>query len=208
MTASIHSAFLIWEDEDTESERWWLSRAREAGAAGRRDFFIAEDDITNVLVCVLLPQGARRYHVLSIVSLDEHITIGEAMTAAKAAVVEWLNAPHEPVMRQIVQRWRLRRSFTMVWRNLPLAFGGFGIGAALGLVVAFFAVTSNLIGWPMLAVGIVFGAAAGPALKFLVDWRSASATISGPWGRFTMVTVAALIGAAIFAGGVFTLFWN
>lgn len=208
MTAPLHSAFLIWEDEDANSEHWWLSRARESGAAGRRDFFIAEDDVTNVLVCVLLPHGARRYHVLSIVSLDEHVNVGEAMAVAKNAAIEWLNAPHEPVMRQIVQRWRLRRALTMIWRNVPLALAGFAVGGILGLLVAIFAVTSNLIGWPMLAVGIVLGAAAGPLLKFLVDRRSAAATVSGPWKRFTMVTIAAILGAATFAGAVFTLFWS
>ena len=208
MTALTNNAFLIWEDEDANSEHWWLSRSRESGAAGRRDFFIAEDDVTNVLVCVLLPHGARRYHVLSIVSLDEHVNVGEALAVAKNAVVEWLNAPHEPMMRQVVQRWRLRRALTTIWRNVPLALAGFAVGGVLGLLVAIFAVTSNLIGWPMLVVGVVLGAAAGPLLKFLVDRRSAAATVSGPWRRFTMVTIAAIFGAATFAGAVFTLFWS
>ncbi len=208
MTAPIHNAFLIWEDEDANSDRWWLARARESGGAGRRDFFIAEDDVTNVLVCVLLPHGARRYHVLSIVSLDEHVNVGEAVAVAKNAVVDWLNVPHEPTMRQIVQRWRLRRGLIMIWRNGPLALAGFAVGGVLGLLVAIFAVTSSLIGWPMLVVGIVLGAAAGPLLKYLVDRRSAAATVSGPWKRFTMVTIAAIFGAATFAGAIFTLFWN
>jgi len=208
MTAPIHGAFLIWEDEDANSDRWWLSRARESAAADRRDFFIAEDDVTNVLVCVLLPHGARRYHVLSIVPLDEYVNVNEAIAVAKQAVVTWQNAPHEPIMRQMVQRWRLRRGLTLMWRSVPLIAAGFAVGGVLGLLVAVFAVTSNLIGWPMLVAGIVLGAAAGPLLKFLVDRRSAAATVSGPWKRFTMVTIAAILGAATFAGAVFTLFWS
>jgi len=208
MTALIHSAFLIWEDEDANSDRWWRARARESGAAGRRDFFIAEDDVTNVLVCVLLPHGARRYHVLSIIPLDEYVHVSEAMAAAKATVVEWLNAPHEPAMRQIVQRWRLLRGLTMIWRTVPLVLAGLGVGGVVGSLVAIFAVTSNLIGWPMLAIGVVLGAAAGPLLKFLIDRRSAAATVSGPWKRFATVTIAAIVGATIFAGAIFTLFWN
>jgi hypothetical protein len=209
MTApTINSAFLIWEDEDPGSDRWWITRAREASAAGRRDFFIAEDDLTNVLVCVMLPERARRYHIITVIFLGEFAARSDALSAAKTAVVDWLDAPHDPVTRQIVQRWRLLRLSKTIWRNLPLALAGFAIGGALGLMVAVFAVSSGLVGWPMLLAGLVIGAGAGPALKYLIDRRSAAATVSGPWGRFALVTIAAIMGAAVLAGGVFTLFWN
>jgi hypothetical protein len=57
----------------------------------------------------------------------------------------------------------------------------------------------------MLAAGLVIGAGAGPALKFLANRRSKSA-ISGPWVRFTIITLAAISGAVLTAGGVLALF--
>ncbi|MSO73214.1 MAG: hypothetical protein EXQ84_06340 [Rhodospirillaceae bacterium] len=201
------STFLIWEDEGPTSERWWISGARETVAGDRRDFFIAEDDVTEVLVCVMLPQHARRYHILSIVNLADHLSQDRALAAAKAVVAACIEAPNDPVTRQLVQRWRLRRFTTNVWRNLPLALGGFALGGVLGFLVAMFAVSSALVGWPMMAVGLMIGAGAGPVLKYVVDRNAAKAAL-GPWGRFATATIAAMLGAAVFAGGVFTLFWN
>ncbi len=201
-------AFLIWEDEGPGSGHWWLTRAHEMNAAGRRDFLIAEDDLTESVICITRPPGGRRYAVIAVMWMDDFASRADAVAAAKTAAAQWLDVPHDPAARQTVQRWRLVRLWRIIWRHLPLAFAGFGLGAVLGLAVALFAVSSGLVGWPMFAAGLLIGAGSGLALKFLVDRRSRAAEISGPWARFFVLTAAAAAGAALAAGGIFILFWN
>jgi len=85
------------------------------------------------------------------------------------------------------------------------------IGGLLGFAVAMFAVSSGLVGWPMVLAGVFIGASAGTFLKFVADRKpseGASPALAGSWGRFAVVTIAAMIGAGIGSGGVLMLFWN
>ena len=197
--------FLIWEDEDAGSERWWLSRAREVTAEGRSDYFIAEDDVTGTLVGVALPPEARRYRVVTVVPLTE--ARGEALAAAKTGILSWRLAPMDPARRRAIRRWRLVRAVRVVARYLPLVFAGLAIGGLLGFAVALFAVSSGTIGWPMTVVGLILGASAGPVLKVLVDLKF-KGIAAGPWTRFAVATGATAAGAAASVISMLTLFWS
>ena len=202
MSAPSDNVFLIWEDEEPGSEQWWLARAHE-GAGKKREIFIAEDDLAGYLVGVMRRPPATRYKVIAAVPLADTGDRARAIADAKTAVANWLASGP----RDNIWRWRLARWSKLAWSQFPITLAGFAVGSALGLVVAFFAVSSGLVGWPMLAAGLVIGAGSGPALKFLVDRRPKNAA-TGPWARFTIITLAAVIGASLTAGGVFTLFWE
>jgi hypothetical protein len=58
----------------------------------------------------------------------------------------------------------------------------------------------------MLVSGIFIGAGAGWLLKRLADLRPKA--LPGSWGRFAVVMAAAVVGTALSAGSIFTLFWN
>jgi xanthosine utilization system XapX-like protein len=192
--------FLIWEDELPGADRWWLARARENGPQGRTDYFIAEDDVTDSIVAVALRPKARAYHVIAAVPIDDGDAAG-AVASAKSMVAQWCAAPHDTPG---VWGWRIQRMAKIAWRNLPIAMGGLGAGALLGTAVALFAISSGVVGWPMAVMGMLIGASAGPAIKLIVDRRHST----GAWARFAVVTCAAMIGAALSAGGMLTLFWN
>jgi len=204
--AARNAPFLIWEDADTNNERWWLARAHEATEAGR-DFFVAEDDVTDCLVGVMRPARGARFHVVAVLPLQNFAGRASAVAEIKGAVVRWLADPTDTVVRSAVSRWRLGRAMKILRRNLPTILAGFAIGAMLGLFVALFAVSSGLVGWPMMLAGLTIGALAGPTLKFIVDRRAAQARV-GFWARFAIVTVAAIAGAAVTTGSVLTLFWD
>jgi hypothetical protein len=196
------AAFLIWEDRQENSGQWWLTRARHPGA----DFFIAEDDFTGrLLVMVRRPAPAGGYKVTGAVRLG-NTTLDDAIVVAKGQALGWLRAPGASPYRREVTRWRLHRFLSLSWRQLPLAVAAFLIGAALGFAVALFAVSTELVGWPMLVIGLALGAAAGPVLRFIADRKLSSGL--GPWARFAVVTVSALLGAALTVGGGMMMFWD
>ncbi len=195
-------SFLIWEDEEPGSEQWWLARAHESDNASR-DFFIAEDDLTGYLVGIVRRDNSSSYKVISATPISSGQDTLSFVSSAKAAVTLWVSTGE----REHVWRWRLARWLKLTWLQTPIAFAGFVVGGLLGLIFGFFAVSSGIVGWPMLAAGLAIGAGAGPALKFLVDRRPKQPVV-GPWVRFVVVTLSASAGAAVSAGGVFALFWG
>ncbi len=193
-------ADLIWEDELAESQSWWLSRAR----AGDLQLFIAVDPMTSSLLCLARNSiKPDRYDVLVVVRqrFDMTATLGAAKEAVAIKVANPLAEVGWPIMG-----WRAVRAGHVVLNQGPLILVSLLLGALLGLAVALYAVSTQLVGWPMLGAGIVIGAASGPPLKFLVDRRFKS--VLGPWGRFWVATVSAAIGAVFTAGGLLTLFWD
>jgi hypothetical protein len=190
------AADLIWEDEPPESRSWWLSRTH----FGDVQVFIAPDPLTRSLLCLRRAGGkADAYDVMVVVDQG-----AEALATLKQAVAVKLTDPAAEVGRRIWS-WRLHRAAKLALNQTPLAAAAVLVGALLGLAVALFAVSTSMVGWPMLAAGILIGAASGPLLKFLVDRRFKS--LLGPWGRFWVATLAAAFGAFATAGGLLTLFW-
>jgi ABC-type enterobactin transport system permease subunit len=142
--------------------------------------------------------------------LSDAINPGDAVALVKEQIAAWVMAPEDFAARARVSRWRRRRSWVIAQTNLPLALGAFVIGGLLGFAVAMFAVSSGLIGWPMILAGVFIGASAGAFLKFIADKKSASGSpaLAGSWGRFAVVTTSALIGAGVISGTVLTFFWT
>lgn len=68
-----------------------------------------------------------------------------------------------------LRSWRVLRFREHVRRNLPFLFLGFCVGMLLGLAVVMFTLSTGFSGWPVVAAGVVLGAAIGPLLKMLVD---------------------------------------
>lgn len=202
--------FLIWEEAEPDDapggDRWWLARAHDEVDGAVRDFFIAEDDISGFLLGVVRRRRSGSFNVIAAMPLSEIVHMSDGVALVKDQVTGWLVAPREPATRNQVRRWRRRRTWVIARDNFPLAFSGFVVGALLGLVIALFAVSSGLVGWPMLASGILLGAGGGWLLKRLADLRPHAPPSS--WGRFAVLMIAAMLGAAIGAGSVFTLFWN
>ncbi len=194
--------FLIWEDEEPGGRQWWLARAHDV-AGEEKEFFIAEDDLAGYLVGVVRCPPAARYRVIAAVPLPDPAARSIVIADIKTAAANWLASG----LRGNLWRWRLTRWSKLAWSHFPTALAGFSVGGALGLLVAFFAVSSGLVGWPMLAAGLVIGAGSGPALKFLVDRRPKNA-VAGPWTHFAIIALGAVMGAVLTAGGVFALFWG
>jgi hypothetical protein len=192
---------LIWEDEPVESQAWWLTRSR----SGDLQVFIAPDPITGSLLG-LCRTGARpqNYDVVMALVEQPYPSRPEALIAAKHAMAIKISDPLAEVGRPLMV-WRLSRALKFALNQVPLAAVALLIGALLGLAVALFAISTSLVGWPMLVAGILIGAASGPLLKFLVERRFKS--LLGPWGRFWVATLAAALGAFAAAGGLLTLFW-
>ncbi len=202
MSTTSDAISLIWEDEKPGSPQWWLARAHES-VDEKRDFFIAEDNLAGYLLGVVRHPPASRYKVVAAIPLLSEAARSDAIAGVKSAVASWLISG----TRKHIWRWRIARWSKLLWTHFPIAAAGFCVGAALGFLVAFIAVSSGLIGWPMMVAGVVIGAGAGPALKFLVDRRPKHA-VAGPWTRFAIITLAAASGAALAAGGVFTQLWG
>ncbi len=215
--------FLIWEDAEphnhpdgSPAESWWFSRAHHIAPAGARDFFIAEDEVSGYLLGVVLPRpsaqvSAPAFRVIAATVLSDAVHLADAVGTIKDQVTAWVAAPQDPAIRAVVARWRRRRSWVIARANAPFAAGAFVIGGLLGFAVAMFAVSSGLVGWPMVLAGIFIGASAGSFLKFVADRkppRAHSPALAGSWGRFAVVTVAAMIGAGLASGSILTLFWN
>lgn len=211
--------FLIWEDAEPHpapgAERWWLARAYDASPTAPRDFFIAEDDISGYVVGIVKPRSNdtadSEFRVIAAILRSEAAHLADAVALIKEQISGWLVAPREAVVRRGVGRWRRRRRWIIARSNFPLAAGAFFIGAFLGFAVAMFAVSSGLVGYPMLIAGLSIGAIAGWCLKMIADRKPTAETspaLVGSWGRFAVVTVAALIGAGLSSGSILTLFWN
>jgi hypothetical protein len=155
---------------------------------------------------VVRPRLSGKFNVIAATPLSEAVHIGDAVGFIKEQVAAWLAAPRDAAVRGQVRRWRRHRSWVIARDNLPLALSGLLVGALLGIVVALFSVSSGLVGWPMLITGVLIGAGAGWLLKRLADLRPHA--LPGSWGRFVLVTAAAITGTALSAGSIFTLFWN
>jgi hypothetical protein len=195
-------ADLIWEDEPSESQAWWLARTRSKDL----QIFIVADPLTASLLCLgRTAAKPNAYDVLVVISEPQYADRAAAMRAAKYAVAMKISHPHADVGRSVMA-WRLSRALKFTLNQAPLAAVALLLGALLGLAVALFAISTSMVGWPMLAAGIIIGAASGPLLKFLVDRRFKS--LLGPWGRFWVATLAAALGAFATAGGLLTLFWS
>ncbi len=195
-------ADLIWEDEPAGSQSWWLSRARSADI----QLFIALDPLTASLLCLGHTNAKpNQYDVLVVTSENQHADRTAALAAAKHHIAVKIANPLAEVGRPILA-WRVHRAIKLALNQAPLAASAFLLGAVLGLAVALFAVSTALVGWPMLVAGIVIGAASGPLLKLLIDRRFKS--LLGPWGRFWIATLSAAAGALASAGGLLTLFWG
>lgn len=211
--------FLIWEDVDLDGHvsagaPWWLSRAHEQTSAGILDFFIAEDDISGYVVGVVLPRApdahGGQYRVISATPISDAIHLGDAVAVVKEQIAVWMTGAEDAAVTACVGRWRRRRSWVIASANTPLALGAFIIGGLLGFAVAMFAVSSGLIGWPMILAGVFIGASAGSFLKFIADKKptNVSPALASSWGRFAVVTISAMIGAGVFSGTVLALLPN
>jgi len=202
--------FLIWEeaepDDASGGDRWWLARSHDEKDGSVRDFFIAEDDVSGYLLGVVRPRRSGGFNVIAATPLSEVVHMNDAVAVVKDQVTGWLVEPREAATQTLVRRWRRRRSWVITRDNFPLALSGFLVGAVLGLMVALFAVSSGLVGWPMLVSGVLIGAGAGWLMKRLADLRPHA--LPGSWGRFAVVTIAAMLGTGMSAGAIFTLFWN
>ena len=195
-------ADLIWEDEPAQSQSWWLARAR----SGDVQLFIAPDPLTASLLCLgRTTAKPDQYNVLVVISETQCADRATALAAAKHSIAVKIAHPAAEVGRPIMS-WRIHRAMKLALNQAPLAAAALLLGAVLGLAVALFAVSTAMVGWPMLVAGIMIGAASGPLLKFLIDRRFKSQL--GPWGRFWVATLSAAAGALASAGGLLTLFWG
>ncbi|MCB2108248.1 MAG: hypothetical protein KDE14_11130 [Rhodobacteraceae bacterium] len=190
---------LIWEDQSSGTEGWWLSRAHIAD----RQFFIARDELTAALVAVERNPDGRKYRVVA-VTHPASSGPAEAIAAAKASVTAIVTGT-ATANRGSIFSWWLRRAAKLCMRQAPLAASSFATGAVLALAVSVFAVSSGLAGWPMAAIGIAIGAGGGPVLKSIAA-RSLAPDL-GAWGRLIVATVSAGVGAALGAGAWMALFW-
>lgn len=208
MSALDETHALDWEDSDPASGRWWISRARDVTEGAARDFFVAEDDMTDALLGLLRIPPQSHYTVLAAAFLDRF----ESRAAAAAAVKEGIaNAlAHGDKARSVardLRTWRFIRVATIARKNLPFVLLGLAAGALLGLAVALFTVWTGFVGWPIVAAGIALGAATGFLMKLAVEAYRAKA-VAGPWGRFAIIMLSAIAGAGLTAGGALVLFWH
>jgi hypothetical protein len=199
---------LKWEDADPAAGRWWFARARDVSAAGARDFFIAEDNMTDALIGLLRVPPQSHYTVLAAAFLDRFESRAAAAAALKEDVAAALTQTDQAgAVRRALLRWRVVRIATVLRMNFPFLLLGLCAGALLGLAVALFAVWTGFVGWPIVAVGVVLGASAGFLLKMAVEAYRAKA-VAGPWGRFAIIMLGAIVGAGVTAAGALLLFWQ
>jgi hypothetical protein len=177
-------------------------------AAGARDFFIAEDNMTDALIGLLRVPPQSHYTVLAAAFLDRFESRAAAAAALKEDVAAALTQTDQAgAVRRALLRWRVVRIATVLRMNFPFLLLGLCAGALLGLAVALFAVWTGFVGWPIVAVGVVLGASAGFLLKMAVEAYRAKAA-AGPWGRFAIIMLGAIVGAGVTAAGALLLFWQ
>lgn len=199
---------LEWEDSDPASGRWWISRARDVTEGAARDFFVAEDDMTDALLGLLRVPPQSHYTVLAAAFLDRFESRAAAAAAVKADIASALSQGAEARgVASTLRTWRLIRVATITRKNLPFVLLGLAAGALLGLAVALFAVWTGFVGWPIVAAGVALGAATGVLMKLAVEAYRAKA-VAGPWGRFAIIMLSAIAGAGLTVGGALVLFWH
>ncbi len=191
---------LIWEDADiSNAQSWWLARSRSEATDDARDFVSAEDPICNYLVGMVRSGSGGTYLVIAAAPLSEAVHLGDVVLTIKDQITGWLVTPLDSATRGYVRRWRRGRDWVLVRRNFPLAIAALLVGGFLGFLVTMFAVTWGLVGWSMLGAGLV--------LKYIAD-RKKSEALLGPWERFVVITIAAVVGVIAASISVLTLFWN
>ncbi|MCC6914003.1 MAG: hypothetical protein IT566_09905 [Rhodospirillaceae bacterium] len=208
MSALDETHALDWEDSDPASGRWWISRARDVTEGAARDFFVAEDDMTDALLGLLRVPPQSHYTVLAAAFLDRFESRAAAAAAVKDDIANAL--AHGDKARSVagaLRTWRVIRVVTIARKNLPFVLLGLAAGALLGLAVALFTVWTGFVGWPIVAAGIALGAATGFLMKLAVEAYRAKA-VAGPWGRFAIIMLSAIAGAGLTAGGALVLFWH
>ena len=185
-----------------------MSRARDNSQGATRDLFIAENDMTDALVCLLRVPSQSHYTVVAAVFLDRFESRGAAADALKEDVphVLW-PTPESAAVQSALWRWRLIRFAAIARGNLSFLMIGLSAGVLLGIAVALFSVWTEFVGWPIVAAGIVIGAAVGFLLKMAVEAYRAKA-VAGPWGRFALIMLGAIIGARTAGGGGLLFFWH
>lgn len=199
---------LDWEDSDPASGRWWVSRARDVTDGAARDFFIAEDDMTDALLGLLRVPPQSHYTVLAAAFLDRFESRAAAAAAVKDDIASALSQGEKArAVTSGLRAWRLVRIATIARKNLPFVLLGLAAGALLGLAVALFAVWTGFVGWPIVAAGIALGAATGFLMKLAVEAYRAKA-VAGPWGRFAIIMLSAIAGAGLTVGGALVVFWH
>jgi hypothetical protein len=168
--------------------------------------FVAADGLTKSLLCIgRAGATGSRYTVLAVIGDFNDRDRDIRIATAKEATARRLADPLADVGGSVLL-WRLGRFGRLILNQAPLGLAAFALGGLLGLAVGLFAVSTALVGWPMLAAGLVIGAASGPLIKFLIDRRFSS--VLGPWGRFMVATLSAAAGALVTAGGLLTLYWT
>lgn len=206
LTAIQEIDVLDWEDADPAAGRWWIARARDP--RGARDFFIAEDDMTDALVGLYRVPPQSHYTVLAAAFLDRFDSRAAATAALKDDVRSALTQTDAAAaVRRALLRWRVIRIATVLRMNFPFLLLGFCAGASLGFAVSLFSLWSEFVGWPMVAGGIVLGAAVGYLLKVAVEAYRAKA-VAGPWGRFAIIMLGVIAGAGTTAVGGLLYFWH
>jgi len=199
---------LDWEDSDPASGRWWISRARDVAEGAARDFFIAEDDMTDALLGLLRVPPQSHYTVLAAAFLDRFESRAAAAAAVKDDIADALShGERARGVARALRAWRFIRVATIARKNLPFVLLGLAAGALLGLAVALFTVWTGFVGWPIVAAGIALGAATGFLMKLAVEAYRAKA-VAGPWGRFAIIMLSAIGGAGLTVGGALVLFWH
>lgn len=192
------SAYLIWEDADDRS--WWLARSHDENAV----YVIALDAITGHVLSLRQSSTETDFKVIAAVSQSGQEDLSGGISEGKRNAVKWLGDPSEPTLRAGVRRWRATRWSKIAIREVPLTITALLIGAVLAFIVAAFFVATNIAGWPMIAVGTLFGTLAGWLLKWLVDRKMKS--FLGPLGRFFTVAGSAALGALLTTSVFFVLF--
>lgn len=182
---------LIWEDETSTTPAWWLSRASDSA----RRYFIARCPVTGWMLGIIRVTG-QDDRVVAAAPPEVSIEAVKHHMAKLAGLADPRGGPE-------VGRWRRRRFFKLALKMVPLAVAAMTAGIAIGAAVALFAISTGLVGWPMAAVGVAFGAGAGPILKALAE-RGRPA--DNPWSQFLVATFFAALGAALAAGGLLVLF--
>jgi hypothetical protein len=199
---------LDWEDSDPASGRWWIARARDVTEGAARDFFVAEDDMTDALLGLLRIPPQSHYTVLSAAFLDRFESRAAAAAAVKRDIANVLSHGDKAEgVAGALRTWRFIRIATIVRKNFPFVLLGLAAGALLGLAVALFAVWTGFVGWPIVAAGIALGAATGFLMKLAVEAYRAKA-VAGPWGRFAIIMLSAIAGAGLTVAGALVLFWH
>lgn len=208
MPAETEVQTLSWEDSSPAAGRWWLARARDMSTGAARDVFVAEDDMTDALIGLMRVPPQSHYSVLAAVFLDRFESRAAAAAALKDDVAAALGQGERAAgVRTALRHWRASRIATIARKNFPFLLLGLGAGALLGLMVALFAVWTEVVGWPFVVAGVALGATAGFLVKMMVEAYRAKA-VAGPWGRFAIIMFGAVIGAGATAGGTLLRFWH